>query len=58
MTTVYPSLAVCTAHVRRHGSVSVRRAGWAAFVTKVSVIRLPRHSYLNLPPILIYKRSG
>lgn len=35
VTTVCPSLAVCTAHVRRHGSVSVRRAGWVACVTKI-----------------------
>lgn len=41
VTGAFPSLDVCTAHVRRHGSVSARRAGWAACVTKVSLIKLP-----------------
>lgn len=35
VTSACPSPAVCTAHVRRHGSVSARRAGWAACVTKI-----------------------
>lgn len=33
-----PSLVACMAHVRRHGSVSVRMAGWAVNVTKVILI--------------------
>lgn len=41
VTSACPFPAVCTAHVRRHGSVSARRAGWAACVTKVSLIKLP-----------------
>lgn len=41
VTTVSPSPAACTAYVRKHGSASARRAGWAACVTKVSLIKLP-----------------
>lgn len=47
VTSVCPSPAACMAHVRRHGSVSARRAGWAACVTKVSLIKLLQmHLYL------------
>lgn len=35
VTSACPSPAACTAHVRRHGSVSAGRAGWAACVTKI-----------------------
>lgn len=46
-----PSPAACTAHARKHGSVSAARAGWAASVTKVSLIKAsPRHPHLYLPP--------
>lgn len=42
MTSVCASPAVYTAHVKRHGSVSATRAGWAACATRVSVIKLRR----------------
>lgn len=38
VTSACPSPAACTANARKRGSVSVRRAGWAASVIKVSVI--------------------
>lgn len=41
VTSASPSPAACTAHARRHGSASARRAGWAACVTEVSLIKLP-----------------
>lgn len=51
VTTACPSLAASMAHVRKHGSVCATRAGWAACVTKVSLIKAaPRRSYLHLPP--------
>lgn len=53
MTNACPSLAVCTVLVRRHGSVSARRAGWAACATKVSLINLAGHFLLYFSMCLL-----
>lgn len=50
MTSACPSPAVCAVRVRRHGSVSARRAGWAACATKVSLSNLAGHLHFCVHP--------
>lgn len=56
VTSACPSLDVCTAHVQRPGSVSVRRDGWAACVIKILVCAQPG-LVLATPPASIRERG-